>query len=109
MSPDSIHSFICLPLDGSFVCSFVLEAEIAGHRFSTAGRAGTSNLCVNGQLYMHAYCRNVGKYMEVNVYPAYEQIKGKRKKVKQTSEVQKALNDHNRKKKLTRQILKSRH
>lgn len=43
-----------------------------------------------------------GKYMEVNVYPAYEQIKGKRKKVKQTSEVQKALNDHNRKKKLTR-------
>lgn len=45
------------------------------------------------------YC---GKYMEVDIYPAYEQIKGKRKKLKNTTEIQKKLNDHNRKKKLTR-------
>ena len=43
-----------------------------------------------------------GKYLEVNIYPMFEIVKGKRKKIKQTSEVQKALNNHNRKRKLTR-------
>lgn len=45
------------------------------------------------------YC---GNYLEVDIFPAYEQIKGKRKKLKNTTEIQKKLNDHNRKKKLTR-------
>lgn len=45
------------------------------------------------------YCK---KYLEVDIYPIFEQLKGSRKKKKTTSDVQKALNDHNRVKKLTR-------
>lgn len=43
-----------------------------------------------------------GKYMEVCVYPVYEVIKGKKRRVGRTPDAQKALNDHNRKRKLTR-------
>ena len=43
-----------------------------------------------------------GKYMEVCIYPVFEQMQGKRKRIKQSTAVQKALNDHNREKKLTR-------
>lgn len=45
------------------------------------------------------YC---GDFLEVDIYPVYEQLKGKRRKLKNTTEIQKKLNDHNRKKKLTR-------
>lgn len=43
-----------------------------------------------------------GEYLEVDIFPLYEQVKGKRIRQKKTSEIQRALNDHNRAKKLTR-------
>lgn len=41
-------------------------------------------------------------FLEIDIFPIYEQIRGRRKKINVTTEVQKALNAHNRKKKLTR-------
>lgn len=45
------------------------------------------------------YC---GNYLEVDIYPLYHQIRGKRTRIKNTSDVQKAINNRNRVRKLTR-------
>lgn len=43
-----------------------------------------------------------GEYLEVDIYPVFEKQRGRGKKRKPTSEVQKKLNQHNAERKLTR-------